>query len=78
MTTEEQEAARADLERCYRYMDRIIDIAQHEFPNLSPPEIVFVLSLLQWRYHDHIERLVARSRFPSETSSAAPSPTDVN
>jgi hypothetical protein len=58
-------------------MSRCSDIAQQEFPELSPPEIVFSLGPLQWRYYDHIENF-ARGRFQSEQAREAPSPTDVN
>jgi hypothetical protein len=58
-------------------MDRILDIAQHEFTELSPPEIVFSLGLLQWRYHEQIEGFV-REQYARKPARETPAPTDVN
>jgi hypothetical protein len=77
MSTEKQSGNLSDLKQCYNYMSRIIDIAEHEFPELSPAEIVFSLGLLQWRYYEHIEGFV-RTRFPAAASPEATAPTDVN
>jgi hypothetical protein len=79
-TTEDDEEGQkrtAHLQRCYHFMDRIIQMAQRDFPELSPPEIVFVLGLLKWRYFEQIECL-AREYFSGEQAPKAASPTEVN
>jgi hypothetical protein len=43
MTTDNKQSdKRASLERIYRFMDRVLDIAQREFEDLSPVEIVLL------------------------------------
>jgi hypothetical protein len=62
-------------QRCYAFTDRILDIARDEFADLSPPEVIFALGLLQWRYHEYLEVM---ARQPAQTPAPAPSPTEVN
>jgi hypothetical protein len=75
MTTNNNEPSGA--KRCYNLMDRIIDVAQQEFIDLSPAEIVFALGLLQWRYYDQIDG-IARGRYQVPEEPKAPPPAAVN
>jgi hypothetical protein len=68
---------RSGAVRCYDFMDRVIDVAQQEFSDLSPAEIVFTLGLLQWRYYDQIDG-INRGRYQPPEEPKAPAPTDVN
>jgi hypothetical protein len=77
MSTTNGTTKQSGLERCYAFMERILHIAQHEFPELSPPEIVFSLGLLQWRYQEQIEGFV-REQYAREAARETPAPTDVN
>jgi hypothetical protein len=48
VTTNTTDDNQSGLGQCYKFMSRCIDIAQQEFPEQSPAEIVFSLGLLQW------------------------------
>jgi len=70
------------LKECYAFMDRILDLAAHEFPELPPIEIIFALGMLQWRYQEQIE-LIWRTRqaggnVPEPETAPVTKPTDVN
>jgi hypothetical protein len=53
-------------QRCRQLMTRIIDIAMDEFPDVSPPRIVFVLEWVKHRYLVAIEDIVRHPHTPAQ------------
>jgi hypothetical protein len=45
----------SEFQRCHQLMERIVDVAVEEFPDISPARFIFVLEWIKHRYLVEIE-----------------------
>jgi hypothetical protein len=45
----------SEFQRCHQLMERIVDVAVEEFPDISPARFIFVLEWIKHRYLAEIE-----------------------
>jgi hypothetical protein len=52
---QQEKPKRSEFQRCHQLMERIVDVAVEEFPDVSPARFIFVLEWIKHRYLVEIE-----------------------
>jgi hypothetical protein len=64
--TEQQKEKRkpSEFRRCHQLMRRLVDVAVEEFPDVTPPRMIFVLEWIKHRYMVEIEEMLCEQAAP--------------
>jgi hypothetical protein len=55
----------SEFQRCHQLMRRLVDVAVEEFPDVTPPRMIFVLEWIKHRYMVEIEDMLAEHAEPA-------------
>jgi hypothetical protein len=69
---QQEKPKRSEFKRCHQLMERIVDVAVEEFPDVSPARLIFVLEWIRHRYMVEIEDMVRGAPARQQAPRAAP------
>jgi hypothetical protein len=69
---QQEKPKRSEFQRCHQLMERIVDVAVEEFPDISPARFIFVLEWVKFRYMTEIEGMARGVPARQKAPQAAP------